>query len=130
MVRLTVGLGGYFKIGLSEWAPVGTEIKDEELPASIGNVAELADYIAGGNWMWAVARGVENNKPFKICSYATRSNGKWLFDMHLAGELHAPCFGLERPHLFIPIWLTFSEIYIACKKLLGLSERPDTGEDV
>lgn len=126
-VRLRRELGAHFDIGLSEWMPLGEKVAAAEIPPAAKRINELADLIARGNWMWAVARGVENDKPFKICGYGTFSKGKWLLDAHVGEDRHEPCFGREVPHLFIPMWRTFSEVYVDCKKLLGITERTATG---
>ncbi len=128
-VRLTLALRAQFGIGLSEWNTLGEASEAAQIPADATNIAELAAYIAEGNWFWAVARGVENNNPFKIYCYATRSKGKWLFDTHIGDELKEPCFGLNEPFLFIPMWRIFSEVYVECKKLLGITELTAAGED-
>jgi hypothetical protein len=122
-VRLTLELSAQLRIGLSEWVALGVDAEEAKIPPEAANITELAEYIADGNWFFAVARGVENNKPFKIYSYATRAKSKWLFDTHIGEELKEPCFGLDAPFLFIPMWRTFSEVYVECKKLLGISEQ-------
>jgi hypothetical protein len=114
-VRLTLELGRHLGIGLSEWVPLSNKY--------VANIAEVADIIAGGNWQWAVSRGVENAEPFKICSYATKDHGEWLFDIQIGEERRAPRFGLDVPHLFIPIWRIFAEVYVECKKLLGITDK-------
>ena len=121
-VKLTLELSAKLKIGLSEWIALGVDAEDATIPTEVANITELAEYIAGGNWFWAVARGVENNRPFKIYSYATRTKDKWLFDTHIGEELKTPCFGLDAPFLFIPMWRTFSDVYVECKKLLDTSD--------
>jgi hypothetical protein len=123
-VRLTLELGRHLGIGLSEWVALSNIAEVAVMPSHVTNIARAADMIAGGNWMWAVARGVENRKPFKICSYATQDHGEWLFDMEIGEERRAPYFGLDVPHLFIPMWRIFETVYIECKELLGMSDRP------
>ena len=54
---------------------------------------------------------------------------KWTFDTHIGDELKEPCFGLTEPFLFIPMWRIFSEVYVECKKLLGVTDQPTPGED-
>ncbi len=129
-VRLTLELGKHLGIGLSEWVALSNKAEKAQLPSFIANIAGAADMIAGGNWMWAVARGIENGKPFKICSYATQDHGEWLFDMEIGEERRQPHFGLDVPHLFIPMWRICETIYVECKKLLGMLDRPAGGEDM
>jgi hypothetical protein len=129
-VRLTLELGRHLGIGLSEWVALSNIAELAKIPSYIANIAEVADMIAGGNWMWAVARGIENGKPFKICSYATQDHGEWLFDMEIGEDRRQPRFGLEVPHLFIPMWRVFETVYVECKKLLGMSDQTTVGEDV
>lgn len=129
-VRLTLELGRHLGIGLSEWVPFGNEAEDAEIPSYTASIAELAELIAGANWTWAVARGVENDKPFRIYSYATYVDGKLLFDTHVGEHRREPCFGLDVPHLYIPIWRIFETVYVDCKRLLGIKDQTTVGEDV
>jgi hypothetical protein len=82
------------------------------------NVAEIA---AGRNWMWACARSVETNQPINIYAYAARSADRWLFDMHLGEKGAIPCFGLQVPHVYVPISEIFISVYNECKKILGVT---------
>lgn len=129
-VKLTLDLGRHLAIGLSEWVALSNKAETAKIPFYAANIVEVADLIAGGNWMSAVARGVENDKPFKIYSYATYTNGKLLFDTHIGEELKEPRFGLQMPFLFIPMWSSFATVYTECKKLLGIMRRPVAGQDV
>ena len=124
-VALTCILGRHLGIGLSEWEPLGTKVEG----ALLTNVAEVADRVAGGNWMWAVARGVENKKPFRIYTLATYSNGEWLFDMQL-GEQPSKLSWQDVPYLVIPTWKIYERVYLQCKKLLGISDQTMAGEDL
>jgi hypothetical protein len=129
-VRLRLELASHIGFGLSEWAKVGKGLEVTSFPPDVMRNADLADFVAGGNWYWAVARGVENDKPFKFCVYAAYSKRKWLFDASVGDKLTEPCFGLNAPFLFIPAWRIFSDVYVECKKLLGVTDRRMTGEDV
>jgi hypothetical protein len=124
-VRLTLELGRHLGIGRSEWVPLGTKVEG----ALLTNVAEVADRMAGGNWMWAVARGVENRKPFKIYTLATYSHGEWLFEMQL-GQQPRKLSWQDVPYLVIPTWKIYETVYLHCKKLLGISDQTMAGEDV
>jgi hypothetical protein len=125
-VALTCDLGRHLGIGLSEWGPLGNKVERAQLT----NIAGVADRVAGGNWMWAVARGVENEKPFRIYTLATYSDGEWLFDMQLGDQSHKPSFGQDVPYLVIPTWKIYKRVYLQCKKLLGISDQTMAGEDV
>ncbi len=109
-VRLARELGDRLHVGLSEWVAL----------ASIAEVSELA---SGGVWMEAVARSVDNNARLDpIYAYAAYDKGKreWLFDMKI-GQLEEPeGFGLDIPHIFIPMSEVFKAVYVECKKLLGI----------
>jgi hypothetical protein len=129
-IRLACELGRHLGIGLSEWVHLGDKAEAANVFSDSSKITEAADLIADGNWMWAVARGVENDRPFKIYSYATDRNGKWFFDTQVGEERCEPSFGLDIPHLFVPLWSIFARVYVECKKLLGISERGKTGEDV
>ena len=129
-VRLACELGRHLGIGLSEWVPLGGLAGAAETGSDATNIAEATNLLAGGNWMWAVARGVENDKPFKTYSYATNATGKWLFDTQIGQQHQTPSFGLDVPHLFIPTGIIFETVYTECKKLLGLSVQKTAGEDV
>jgi hypothetical protein len=123
-VRLTLELGRHLGIGRSEWVPLGKTVEE----AQVANIAEAADRVAGGNWMWAVARGVENEKPFRIYTLATYCNGEWLFDMQLGDQSHMPSFGQDVPYLVIPTWKIYEAVYVACKELLGLTDQTTAGK--
>lgn len=123
-VRLTLELGRHLGIGRSEWVPLGKTVEE----AQVANIAEAADRVAGGNWMWAVARGVENKKPFRIYTLATYSDGEWLFDMQLGDQSHKPSFGQDVPYLVIPTWKIYEAVYVACKELLGLTDQTTAGK--
>jgi hypothetical protein len=97
-----------------------TEIPARELEEE--NVAEIA---AGRNWMWACARSVETKQPINIYAYAARSADRWLFDMHLGEKGAIPCFGLQVPHVYVPISKIFISVYIECKKILGVTGAQD-----
>jgi hypothetical protein len=76
--------------------------------------------------MWAMARSIERGKPFYIYAYATRSDQKWQFDMHIENPgaerpNELPCFGWKVPHIFVPVGEIFIAVYNDCKKLLGLT---------
>ncbi len=108
--RLARELGTHLGIGLSEWI-------------ALAGAAEVSELASGGVWMEAVARSVENNTRLApIYAYAAYDKGKreWLFDMKI-GQLEEPEeFGLDIPHIFIPMSEVFKAVYIACKKLLGM----------
>jgi hypothetical protein len=123
-VRLTLELGRHLGIGRSEWVPLGNTVEE----AQVANIAEAADRVAGGNWMWAVARGVENKKPFRIFTLATYSDGEWLFDMQLGDQSHKPSFGQDVPYLVIPTWKIYEAVYVACKELLGITDQTTAGK--
>jgi hypothetical protein len=71
--------------------------------------------------MWATARSVEQGEPLYIYAYATRSEQKWLFDMHIINPGEPPSFGWDVPHLYVPMSAIFIAVYTDCKKLLGIS---------
>jgi hypothetical protein len=127
-VRLACELGRHLGIGLSEWVPFGNDMAKALEAAS--DTTKITDLVAGGNWMWAVARGIENGKPFKISGYATQVKGKWVFDPRLGSERSDPSFGLDVPHLFIPMSSIFAMVYGDGKKLLGITDKSTTYEGV
>lgn len=99
---------------------------------AIDALAELADALAAlsepsdppamrGEWMWAVARSIERGKRFYVYAYATRSDDQWLFDMHFVKPAEPPCFGSDKPHIFVPVSDVFEFVYSECKKLLGIA---------
>ena len=112
-VTLALELRQHLGIGLSEWI-------------RLSNIDEMANRVAGGNWMWAVARGVENDKPFKLYTFATYRDSDWVFDMQLGDENKTPLFGRDVPYLVIPTYRIYEKVYVECKKLLGIT----TGEGV
>jgi len=112
---------GTLGLGPSESSLASDEVLHAEIPAGeleAGNVAEIA---AGRNWMWACARSVEANQPVNIYAYAARSADKWLFDVHLGEKVAIPSFGLQIPHIYVPISVIFMSVYNECKRLLGVT---------
>jgi hypothetical protein len=83
------------------------------------DAAGIASVAAGGEWMWACARGIERGKPLIIYGYASRVKGKWEFDMHVGLAGAEPRFGWHTPHLFVPMSAVFAEAYGKCKTLLA-----------
>ena len=45
----------------------------------------------------------------------------WLFDIHLGEKGAIPCFGLQVPHVYVPISEIFISVYNDCKKILGVT---------
>jgi hypothetical protein len=88
------------------------------------DAAQIADSVArSGEWMLATARSVEQGEPLYIYAYATRSEQKWLFDIHIANPGEAPSFGWDLPHMYVPMSAIFIAVYTDCKKLLGISDQ-------
>ena len=125
--RLIRELGNTLGLGPSESSLASDEALHAEIPArelEAGNVAKIA---AGRNWMWACARSVETHQPINIYAYAARSADGWLFDIHLGEKKSAnPCFGLQAPHVYVPISEIFISVYNDCKKILGLTGVQDS----
>ena len=124
--RLIWELGNTLGLGPSESSLASDEALHAEIPArelEEGNVAEIA---AGRNWMWACARSVETNQPINIYAYAARSADRWLFDIHLGEKGAKPCFGLQVPHVYVPISEIFISVYNDCKKILGVTGAQDS----
>ena len=124
--RLIWELGNTLGLGPSESSLASDEALHAEIPErelEAGNVAEIA---AGRNWMWACARSVETNQTINIYAYAARSADRWLFDMHLGEKGAIPCFGLQVPHLYVPISEIFISVYKECKKILGVTGAQDS----
>jgi hypothetical protein len=124
--RLICELGNSLGLGPSESSlasdeALRTEIPDRELGEE--NVAEIA---AGRNWMWACARSVETKQPINIYAYAARSADRWLFDMRFGEKGAIPCFGLQVPHVYVPISEIFISVYNECKKILGVTDARDS----
>lgn len=128
-VRLAVQMASHLGIGLSEWMKIGKGVEDAEIPTTVAKMRELAELASEGNWFWAVARGVENKRPFKFSVFATHMKGKWVFDSFIGDERREPCFGAKVPCLYIPLWAIFEEVYVECKKLLGIGEKHQPGEN-
>ena len=124
--RLIWELGNTLGLGPSESSLASDEALHAEIPArelEAGNVAKIA---AGRNWMWACARSVETHQPINIYAYAARSADGWLFDIHLGEKGANPCFGLQVPHLYVPISEIFMSVYNDCKKILGVTGAQDS----
>jgi len=110
-------------------AQLGIALSDSVLVArkaekALIDAAQIADSVArSGEWMWATARSVEQREPLYIYAYATRSEQKWLFDMHIINPGEPPSFGWDVPHLYAPMSAIFIAVYTDCKKLLGISDQ-------
>jgi hypothetical protein len=110
-------------------AQLGIALSDSVLVArkaekALIDAAQIADSVArSGEWMWATARSVEQGESLYIYAYATRSEQKWLFDMHIINPGEPPSFGWDVPHLYVPMSAIFIAVYTDCKKLLGISDQ-------
>ena len=110
-------------------AQLGIALSDSVLVArkaekALIDAAQIADSVArSGEWMWATARSVEQGESLYIYAYATRSEQKWLFDMHIINPGKPPSFGWDVPHLYVPMSAIFIAVYTDCKKFLGISDR-------
>jgi hypothetical protein len=119
-------------VGMAAWTELTGEAEQKRIAEYETSISELADAPAyGGEWMWFLARTVERGKPALIYAYATRSEGKWQFDMHIEGSdvekpTEPPCFGSKVPHIYVPVGEIFIVVYNDCKKMLGIT----AGEDV
>jgi len=88
------------------------------------DTAQVADSVdRSGEWMWAIARSVEQGESLYIYAYATRSEQKWLFDIHITNPGEPPSFGWDMPHMYVPMSAIFVAVYTDCKKLLGISDQ-------
>ena len=45
--------------------------------------------------------------------------------MHLGEKSAIPCFGLQVPHVYVPISEIFISVYNECKKILGVTAAQD-----
>jgi len=103
------------------------KVTKSDLPgdSALGDAAFLAEEIAmGGEWMWGLARSYERGAPLNIYAYATRSGAEWLFDMHIGENGKIPSFGWKVAHVRVPIAEIFIAVYVECKKMLGLMDKP------
>ena len=46
--------------------------------------------------------------------------------MHLGEKGAIPCFGLQVPHVYVPISEIFISVYNECKKILGVTDARDS----
>ena len=127
-VRLAVELGRHLGVGLSEWVHLSDKAEAISIDAHAARLAGVVDLIGDGNWMWAVARGLESGRPFKISIRVACVGNKWLMDPQIGDAQLGPPFG-DVPYLVIPVWRIFSTVYTDCKKLLGITDKktPDEG---
>ena len=70
-----------------------------------------------------VASGCGRSPEALIYAYATRSEQKWLFDMHIINPGEPPSFGWDVPHMYVPMSAIFIAVYTDCKKFLGISDQ-------
>jgi hypothetical protein len=110
-------------------AQLGIALTDSVLVArqaekALIGAAQVADNVArNGEWMWATARSFEQGESLYIYAYATRSERKWLFDIHITNPGEPPSFGWDLPHMYVPMSAIFIAVYTDCKKLLGISDQ-------
>jgi hypothetical protein len=71
------------------------------------------------NWMWAVARAVENGKPFNVFCYATHTSEGWDIDVQF-GPLQEPRFGEKAAYMFIPMSEIFADVYRECREVFDI----------
>jgi hypothetical protein len=117
--RLLQVLAAQLGIALSDSVLVAREAEKALIDA-----AQIADSVArSGEWMWATARSVEQGESLYIYAYATRSEQKWLFDMHIINPGEPPSFGWDVPHMYVPMSAIFIAVYTDCKKFLGISDQ-------
>jgi hypothetical protein len=124
--RLILELGNTLGLGPSESSLASDEALRTEIPAHQLKGENIAKLAADRNWMWACARSAETNQPINIYAYAARSADRWLFDMHLGEKGAIPCFGLQVPHVYVPISELFISVYNDCKKILGGTQDSQT----
>jgi len=124
--RLILELGNTLGLGPSESSLASDEALQAEIPARELEEENVAEIAAGRNWMWACTRSVETKQPINIYAYAARSADRWLFDMHLGEKGAIPCFGLQVPHVYVPISEIFISVYNECKKILGVMGAQDS----
>jgi hypothetical protein len=80
------------------------------------------------NWMWAVARGVENNIPFHVSCYASHTVKGWKIDVQF-GKPKEPQFGLEAAYMFIPMSEIFADVYRECSEAPDIVRSNDPAQD-
>jgi hypothetical protein len=113
-------------VEMAGWVGETDKVQQKKIADYEASISELADAPAyAGEWMWAMARSIERGNPFYIYAYATRSEQKWQFDMHIENPgaerpNEPPCFGWV-PHIYVPVGEIFLVTYADSKKLLGIS---------
>jgi hypothetical protein len=117
-----VGVGVLAASGYAN-TDIGVTLMRKAFHADTGPLTRLSDPPAERqalrNWMWVCARSVEAKQPINIYAYAARSADRWLFDLHLGEKGAISCFGLQVPHVYVPISEIFISVYNECKKILG-----------
>ena len=124
--RLIWELGNTLGLGPSESSLASDQALHAGIPANELGEENGAEIAAGRNWMWACARSVETKQPINIYAYAARSADRWLFDMHFGEKGAIPCFGLQVPHVYVPISEIFISVYNECKKILSVTDARDS----
>ena len=124
--RLILELGNTLGLGPSESSLASDQALHAGIPSNELGEENVAEIAAGRNWMWACARSVETKQPINIYAYAARSADRWLFDMHFGEKGAIPCFGLQVPHVYVPISEIFISVYNECKKILGVTGAQDS----
>jgi hypothetical protein len=117
--RLILELGNTLGLGPSESSLASDEALRTEIQARELEEENAAEIAAKRNWMWTCARSVETKHPINIYAYAARSAGRWLFDVHLGEKGAMPCFGLQVPHVYVPISEIFISVYTTARRYSG-----------
>ena len=127
--RLIRELGNALGLGPSKSSLASDAAVNAEIPAHELKAAKVAEFVAGGNWMWVLARSVEKIQPLNIYAYAARSKDKWHFDLHVGEKGALPRIGWAAPHIYVPMSELVIAVYNECRNIAGVTDEDTKGGD-
>ncbi len=89
------------------------------LAADSSASSDLVDALADDGWMWAVARRVDNETPFRVYAAVTHSGKCWTLKLCLKVADLETLFEPEISYVVVPVGEIFAAVYRECRELLG-----------
>ena len=105
--RLICILNDRFNFAPGQSAPVAND----------SDSAELAELLAGEDWMYAAARGIDRSKPMNFWVAVTRIQKCWRWQLIFPTESGIAPFGPAIPYIMLPLPEMFSPVYLACRAI-------------
>ncbi len=132
--RLAVVLNQQLLFGPGQSAPVSNKSDSEEVATELGYLlakCELAETVAGSDWMYAAARGIDSGKLMQFWMAVTRYRKGWRWKLvsHVDSDKFDDVFGPDIPMLMLPLPAIFEPVYRACRKVYAAQTSSATTND-